>query len=441
MSASPSNQPFNIVVKMCSRCKNKYPKTKLKNIGGWYVCDGCDDDKDDEPKKTEPKKTEPKKTEPKKTVPKTTKVSCAGICGKKYEKTDMKTMDGLDGLVCDGCEHLYARPKKATERQMRKEAVAKDKKARAVKPNCGCDKGACKRKAHKDYEGLCAKCSQGNCDCKKGKGGCFKTQEERRTERAETLKKGLEALKKEHLPIETADDLEAYQKAVAELTQETNNPYKREGLKRVEPVKTKPLSKKAQEARAKRAYKMTNDDKEILEQNGFKMIEVENIHQRDGWGADEDTVRNGSIPSIKRVAYNTMAEAFTRMEQLKDKFARETLYNQETFDYGNPDEWTIYWGMDANTGSKGGGYEIRRHARCKNQPPSKTRFLSRVFVPLDIGDKFKMVNDSWNVKSSDEEEEPTTPTLPTTETIVEDGREIVDNPTLEWLAQEDEDEE
>ena len=360
-----------------------------------------------EPKKTEPKKTVPKKTvpktEPKKTEPKKVMASCAGICGHKYEKKEMIEMDGVVGLVCDGCEYIFRRKTK------------KEKKATPPKPKCGCDKGACKRNAHKDFEGLCAKCSQGNCDCKKGKGGIFQTQFDRRADREEIMAKGLEALKKEHFPMTTEDEMNAYIKAKAEFTKKTNNPYERVGLVR-KATKAKPISKKAQEARAKRSYKMTmryDDDAELLAQKGFKMIDVENIHQKDGWGADEDTVRNGKIPSIKRVVYKTMAEAFTRMEQLKDKFARGTLYNQETHDYGNPDEWTIYWGRDA---VKGGGFEIRRHANCKNQPPTKTHFLSRVFVPIDA--EVKMLDNTWDVKSSDEEEEPTTPTLPTTEMIV-----------------------
>ena len=428
---------------------------KPRSIPAYFCCPGCveirepkktvpkavaearaknEAKKATEPKKTVPKKTEPKKTEPKKTVPKTTKVSCVGICGKKHEKTDMKTMDGIDGLVCDGCEHLFARPKKAKKATPPK----KEKKATPPKPKCGCDKGACKRNAHKDFEGLCAKCSQGNCDCKKGKGGIFQTQFDRRADRAEIMAKGLEAIEKEHCPLMDKAGIDAYNKAVAEFTKKTNNPYERVGLVR-KATKAKPISKKVQEARAKRSYKMTmryDDDAELLAQKGFKMIDVENIHQKDGWGADEDTVRNGSKPSIKRVAYKTMAEAFTRMEQLKDKFARGTLYNQETHDYGNPDEWTIYWGRDA---VKGGGFEIRRHAECKNQPPSKTHFLSRVFVPIDA--KVKMLDNTWDVKSSEEEEEPTTPTLPTTETIVEGGQVITSNPTLEWLAESSEDEE
>jgi len=245
-----------------------------------------------------------------------------------------------------------------------------------------------------------------------GGGGGWETQEARRKRRNADFQKSFTEFQEKHFQLQLGDDedWDTIFQDLEKMVKQKTNPNNKRGLKRMgETHKTKP--RKAGKVAVEDCYVMSARDETLLDARGFYLHEKTNIYQRDSWGIDPKTRERGSKPSIKRECYNTLSDAFKRMDEIKKMWEAGELNKKH---YGNPDDWSIHYGR-----KRGGRFELRKTCECKNSPPSKMNLMTRVFLP--IGRTPEMKEDSWKkdntqkksaevvVESEEEEDEPTLP--------------------------------
>jgi len=268
----------------------------------------------------------------------------------------------------------------------------------------------------------------------KEKGGGWETQEARRKRRNADFEKSFtEFLEKHHLTHDgDGMEMDTIFQDLEKMVKQKTNPNNKRGLKRMgETHKTKP--RKAGKVAVEDCYVMSARDETLLEARGFYLHEKTNIYQRDSWGIDPKTRERGAKPSIKRECYNTLTDAFKRMDEIKKMWDAGELNKKH---YGNPDDWSVHYGR-----KRGGRFELRKTCECKNSPPSKMNLMTRVFLP--IGRTPEMKEDSWKkdntqkksaevVVESEEEEEMT---LPTTAEVMASGakKKLPTEEELRWI--------
>ena len=263
----------------------------------------------------------------------------------------------------------------------------------------------------------------------------WETQEARRERRNADFEKSFtEFLEKHHLTHDgDGMEMDTIFQDIEKMVKQKTNPNNKRGLKRMgETHKTKP--RKAGKVAVEDCYVMSARDETLLEARRFYLHETTNIYQRDSWGIDPKTRERGAKPSIKRECYNTLTDAFKRMDEIKKMWDAGKLNKKH---YGNPDDWSVHYGR-----KRGGRFELRKTCECKNSPPSKMNLMTRVFLP--IGRTPEMKEDSWKKdntqKKSDEvvvesEEEEDEPTLPTTAEVMASGakKKLPTEEELRWI--------